>query len=424
MADKEVFGLPKILISFRTKSTTAIARSARGIGVIILNDENAFDADGNEEIKYFNIEDITDIPSSGISDKGVDLIKKALLGTPLRLHVYLIPPKTKTVMVAQEVDHDNDPDTAAVTTLVPTETPSLIKQADVLKKIQTVKWNYICHPTGGSQDQQDLSTWVKSQRKNKHKTFKAVVAHVDADDYGVVNFTTDKIRVEKPDYVDALEEADGDATLVPSTIPQYLTYSAAEYTARIMGVLLGLALDRSATYYELSEVTDVAEYDDIDLHINDGELCLIDEKDGNGVKIGRACNSLHTFTTDVGQDFRYIKIVEAVDLIFDDIHDTFRDEYVGKVINDYDHKMLFIAAISVYFNGLKGNVLDKSPSAKNYVEIDPEKNRDYAILHGRDVSAMNEQEILETNTGTNVFLRGRVTPVNAMEDLAIDFVMD
>ena len=90
MADKEVFGLPKILISFRTKSTTAIARSVRGIGVIILNDENAFDADGNEEIKYFNIEDITDIPSSGISDKGVDLIKKALLGTPLRLHVDLI----------------------------------------------------------------------------------------------------------------------------------------------------------------------------------------------------------------------------------------------------------------------------------------------------------------------------------------------
>ena len=207
MADKEVFGLPKILINFRTKSTTAIARSARGIGVIILNDENAFDADGNEEIKYFNISDITDIPSSGISDKGIDLIKKALLGTPLRLHVYLIPPKTKTVMVAQEVDDDNDPETAAVTTIVPTETASVIKQADVLKKVQTVKWNYICHPTGTTQDQQDLATWVKSQRKNKHKTFKAVVAHVDADDYGVINFTTDKIRVENFNYINLISKS-------------------------------------------------------------------------------------------------------------------------------------------------------------------------------------------------------------------------
>jgi len=36
---------------------------------------------------------------------------------------------------------------------------------------------------------------------------------------------------------------------------------------------------------------------------NNKLFCLIDEKDGNGVKISRACNSLHTFTTDVGQDF-------------------------------------------------------------------------------------------------------------------------
>ena len=37
--EKEVFGLPKVIINFRTQSTTAIARSARGIMVMILKNE-------------------------------------------------------------------------------------------------------------------------------------------------------------------------------------------------------------------------------------------------------------------------------------------------------------------------------------------------------------------------------------------------
>ncbi|MBQ6976806.1 MAG: phage tail sheath protein, partial [Selenomonadaceae bacterium] len=384
--EKEIFGLPKVDINFKTQATTAIARSSRGIGVLILNDENAFDDNGNEEIKYFKIESTTDIPDSGINEKNIDLIKKALLGTPLRLHVYLIPPETYNV-------------TSSGTTVTSSATTT---QADVLKKIADVKFNYIAHSTGKSQDQQDLASWVKSQRQNKKKTFKAVVANYDADSYSVINFTTEKIRVENPAYVDALKEVDGDAALVPSTIPQYLTYSATEYTARILGILAGLPLDRSATFFILSEVVDVAEYDDIDVHISGGELCLFDAKDDNGVKIARACNSLHTFTTDVGEDFRFIKIIEAIDLITDDIRDTFNDSYVGKMINDFEHKMLFIAAINIYLKNLRGNVLDSSLTVRQEVEIDSEKNKDYAQLHGRDVKNMTPQEILETNTGTHV----------------------
>lgn len=33
--EKEVFGAPQVLITFKTKATTAIARSARGIVVMI-----------------------------------------------------------------------------------------------------------------------------------------------------------------------------------------------------------------------------------------------------------------------------------------------------------------------------------------------------------------------------------------------------
>lgn len=408
--EAEKFGLPQVIIDFKTKSVSAIARSARGIGVMILNDEDT------NVSHFYRITDSTDIPDSGLSANAVDLIKKALLGAPLRLLVYTLPKAGVTVDTTV-----SDTETTSGETV---KQESLLSQADILKKIKAAKWNYICHPTGTAQDQEDLATWVKNERNNQRKTFKAVVANFDADDKGVINFTTGDIRVVNPAYTDALNLANGDATQVPSSTPEYIMYTAAEYTARIMGILAGLALDRSATYYQLSEVVDCAIYDDIDDAISKGQLCLFDEQDGNGVKIARACNSLHSFTTDVGEDFRFIKIVEAVDMITDDIRDTFKNSYLGKVINDYNHKMLLVAAIGVYFNGLKGNVLDASETAVNTVNIDEAAQKDYITLHGLDNPAdLTVEQIREYNTGTHVYLAGRITPVNAMEDLKITFLM-
>lgn len=399
--EKEIFGMPKVLITFKTKSTTAIARSARGIVAMILKNETT------DVMKSYKISDITDIPDKGLTDKNVDLIKKCLLGTPLRILVYTIPDDT----VAE-----------------PT-----VNQSYVLKQISNIKWNYICAPTASGSEQEDLDSWIKTQRSNKYKTFKAVLANMAADDKGIINFCTGDIKVPNPDYVEDATETPvaiigeaivGDSTVAnDDTVKPYTIYTATEYTARIAGILAGLSLDRSATYYQLPEVESVETYEDIDSLIDKGQLLLVDEGDGDGVKIARACNSLTTFTTDVGQDFRSIKIVECIDMITDDIRDTFKSDYVGKVINDYNHKMLFISAILVYFSGLKGNVLDNSPTAQNTVDIDEEQQKNYAILKGEDVAEMTVQQIREYNTGTNVYLTGRITPVNAMEDLTIDFTM-
>lgn len=399
--EKEVFGMPKVLITFKTKSTTAIARSARGIVVMILKNETT------DVMKSYKISDITDIPSTGLTDKNIDLIKKCLLGTPLRILVYTIPDDT----VAE-----------------PT-----VNQSYVLKQISNIKWNYICAPTASGSEHEDLASWIKTQRNNNKKTFKAIVANTEADDKGVINFCTGNIKVPNPDYVEGAAETPaaiigealiGDSTVASNdTVKPYTIYTATEYTARIAGILAGLSLDRSATYYQLTEVESVETYEDIDSLIDKGQLLLIDEGEGDGVKIARACNSLTTFTTDVGQDFRFIKIVECIDMITDDIRDTFKSDYVGKTINDYNHKMNFINAILVYFSGLKGNVLDNSPTAQNTVDIDEEEQKNYAKLHGEDTDNMTVQQIREYNTGTNVYLTGRITPVNAMEDLAIDFTM-
>ncbi|WP_301859947.1 phage tail sheath subtilisin-like domain-containing protein [uncultured Megasphaera sp.] len=389
--EQEVFGRPSVIIDFKTKAISAIARSARGIVVMILKNETT------DTSSYYKINDVTDIPDTGLSASNVDLIKKCLLGTPLRILVYTLP--------------NSDVENAQLT------------QADILKKIADVKWNYICAPTGTAQDMEDLASWIKAQRNNKRKTFKAVVADQPADDKGVINFTTGAIQVANPDYDASAAAGNAVVGQAQAAAEPYITYTATQYTARIAGILAGLALDRSATYYTLDEVVSCAAYEDIDSNINNGELVLFDEKDDNGVKIARAINSLTTFTTDVGQDFRFIKIVEAIDMIQDDIRDTFKTSYVGKYINDYNHKMNFIAAIGVYFNGLKGNVLDNSDTAQNYVDIDEEAQRDYVVLHGDDPGTMTKQAIREYNTGTYVYLTGRITPVNAMEDLKITFMM-
>lgn len=373
--EQELFGMPQIIINFRTKGTTAIKRSARGIVAMILHNET------KDEIHNYTIRDVSDIPDTGLTDENVDLIKKCLLGTPLRILVYTLP---NTNVDGATKD-----------------------QADVLKMLANIKWNWLCAPTATTQEQNDLASWIKTQRSNKHKTFKAVLSDQAADHEGVVNFCTNNIKVRTD--TDSLGN------------PVYTTYTAVQYTARIAGILAGLALDRSATYFKLTEVESVEVYEDIDTLIDKGELLLIDEQDGDGVKIARACNSLTTFTTDKGEEFRKIKIIEGIDMVTDDIRNTFKKYYVGKVINDYNHKMLFISAILVYFSEIKGNVLDAD--APNTVDIDTTWQSNYAKLHGDDPTTMSVMEIRQYNTGDTLALVGDIRFVDALENLKIDFTL-
>lgn len=373
--ETEKFGLPQVLIDFKTKGITAIKRSARGVVVLILKCEST------DTSNKYKISDVSEIPEGVFDEASTDLIKKCLDGTPLRILVYTLP---------------------KASVQAPKNT-----QATLLKQLKHVRYNYIAAPTGTTQDQQDLASYIKAERNNSRKTVKAVVGSVAADFDGVINFCTEDIKV-----------ATGKNTAGKTT---YKTYTPIEYTARIAGILAGLALDRSATYYKLTEVESVKVYEDLNDRIDHGELHLFDEEDGEGVKIARACNSLQTFTTDKGEEFRKIKIVEGVDMVTDDIRDTFKKYYIGKYINDYDHKMLFVAAIMVYFGQLAGNVLDSR--AGNTVDIDFQFQKDYAIIKGEDVSQMTNMQIREYNTGSQIGLSGKVKFVDAMEDLKITFTM-
>lgn len=66
--EQEKFGLPQVLIDFKTKGVTAIKRSARGVVVLILKCEKT------DVSNKYKISDISEIPDSTFDEATTDLI--------------------------------------------------------------------------------------------------------------------------------------------------------------------------------------------------------------------------------------------------------------------------------------------------------------------------------------------------------------
>lgn len=354
-------GLPEILITFKTEGTTAIERSERGIVALILKDST----DTGFDSQTYN--DITDVAETAWTAANYDYIKKTLLGVPSKI-------------IVERIASD------------------ATSYADALSRLASKKWNYLAIPGMIADDVSTVSAWTISQRTNQHKTFKAVLPNSESDHEGIINFATGDIAV-------------GDKT-----------YTTAEYCCRMAGLLAGLSLSRSSTYFELTEVDNITESADPNADIEAGKLILV-KKPSGAVKIGRGVNSLTTLTASKGADFQKIKIIEGVDLVNDDIRTTFEDSYVGKIINNYDNKILFLAAVNAYLKELeKIDVLDAN--AANIASIDTETQRTYLQSQGVDVASLTDQQIKEYNTGSKVFASATVTFVDAMEDLTFAITME
>ncbi|MBY2345636.1 phage tail sheath protein, partial [Clostridioides difficile] len=226
--------------------------------------------------------------------------------------------------------------------------------------------------------------------------YKAVLPNIsDANEKAIINFATTGIKVGEK------------------------SYTTAEYTARLAGILAGISLSESCTYFILDEVTEIEPTENPDEAVEEGKLILINN---NGIRIARGVNSLITLSKEDTEDLKKIKIVEAIDMIQDDILQTWNENYVGKVTNKYDNKILFLSAVNNYFKELqRDEVLDNSQEA--YAQIDIEAHKKYLKEKGIDYSEMTEQQIKEANTGSYVFVEGNITITDAMEDLKFKIYM-
>ena len=348
-------GLPQILIRFKTAGGTAIRRSARG-QVVVLITGNAPATAGFSRLEQVSRE--------AVGEYGYKLLQLCFLGNPAKVHL--------------------------VTYVKGTE------QSTLEGCTPLAEGGWLCAP---QMDAGVLAAFVKDKRE-QGRPMRAVLTTEDSPDCaGVVNFTTGDIWVR-------LEE-------------QVQQVSTADYCARIAGILAGLSLRESATYYNVGEVTGFTPSADPEGDIGKGRLIL--DQGSDGVRLSRAVTSLVTLKNGGEAAFQKIKITEGVDLIRADIRSAFESEYVGKVLNDYDSKLLLVTAINSYFAGLEGSVLDTGH--KSQASVDFEAQKAWLESRGVNTETMTDTAILSANTGSQVFLRANVRFADAMEDLTFEINM-
>lgn len=381
-------GAPSIDISFIEKAISAITRGERGIVMLWVKDTLPATA-----VNPTTVVLESDIPA-GLSDTAVEQVKLAMIG-------YTNAPK-KVLVYCMGIAEDADKEAIEAG----------YKKA--MEASETIKFDYLAIPTVETDEKaQDIAAWIKTMRANKKKKIKAVLPNTPADNEGVINFTTDRnVKTE------TVTGEDGAKKTVDTV------YTAEQYCARIAGLIAGTPMTIACTYAPLSELSDCTRLTDIDEPVDKGEFILF--YDGEKVKVVRGVNSFVTTIDGKGDSFKKIKIVEAMDMINDDIVKTAQDSYLGKYANNYDNKCLLVSAISSYFSQLKKDGIVSSYS----VGLDADAIRNYlkgkgsqATIDNGDTSETKEiddctdEEIIRADTGAFVFLTGNVKILDAIEDI-------
>ena len=349
-------GLPSSDITFKTLGMTAIQRSQKGVVAVILEDA----AGAGEHV----MTNVTEIPAE-LGAENRTYLERAFLG-------YVNPPRKVIAYAVDGTEKTLD---------------------DALAYFATQQFDYLVGaPDTETADAQKIASWVKSERADKH-TVKAVLPNTTADSEAVINFTTGGIRL-------------GETSV-----------TTAAFCSRIAGLIAGTPMTISCTYAPLAEVSDVTRLtkEQLDAAIDGGEFVIF--HDGEKVKVGRGVNSLKTTSQEKGEAFKKIKLVEAMDMIQNDIRMTAEDSYIGKYANSYDNKCLLIMAVKGYLEELeRSGILETGTSV---VELDLAAQENYLKSKGIDTSGMSEQQIKEANTDAKVFLRAQVSILDAIEDIVL-----
>lgn len=350
--------MPAIEIKFRQLASTFIQRSERGTAVLIIKD----DTEGAGFVKY------TDAAAAS-ADKAYYTAANMLYITDA------LSFKAKEVYVVK----------------IPAE-GAINDALTAIKKRLTTGWITIAD--GTKEEFEQLKSWIVSQEA-QNLTYKAVVFGLTAPDcMHIVNLVNEKVT-----FNDARGEVSGE-----------------KYTPSLAGMLAGCNVEQGATGYLCSNLSYVQEVEDRYAALDKGEFILYN--DDESVKAARGINSLTTLDGSTKtEDMRFIDIVEAMDLIKDDISSTWRDDYCGKYKNLYDNQVLFISAVNGYFRDLADeNVLDKNYD--NLCSVDVEEQRSAWLASGKsEAASWDEAKVRNMTFKRKVFLSNSIKILGAMEDL-------
>lgn len=348
--------LPTIDIYFKQLASSAVARSERGIAILILKDNTAPD----KKIRCYQGERTLHEDKMLYTAENFQYLCDAMRYSPAKLYA---------VRIADE------------------ETI-----ADGLKTVEgTVKSGWVTY-IGEQGDYTAIAQWVKTQNI-KGRTYKGIVGGtVSPNDKHVVWLGTQEVTFADPRGVQT-----GD-----------------HYLPSLAGILASCNIKKGSTSFVCDALTAAKEPADIPAALDMGKLILVNDFDC--VRIGLGINSMTLLTPNDTTDMKYIDIIETMDLIRDDIQNTFKTVYQGQYKNSLDNQVLFLSAVNSYFKQLAGiGVLDAE--YENRTDIDTAAQREAWSTEKPEAADWEDSKVRSTTYKRDVFLRGDIKILGAMENL-------
>lgn len=359
-------GLPVIKIDFKQLAAEAIKRSQQGIVGLFVRESSK-----DWVRKEYRI--ITDVQADDFTNS-LAMVKDCFDYTPYKVVVFNLGSGT---------------------------IEDALKQAAK----ERLNWLGLAYQDEDGEDTKTLQSWIKTMRKEGF-TYKAILYKaVQPDNMGIVNFANDTVT-----FADARGTKEG-----------------WEYIPTLLGILAGMPMTRGATNFVCGNLVDCSDFSNINEEIDQGFFCLL-KKNGK-VKVGRGNNSLVELTQDLKEDMQDIAIVEAMDLIRDDIHDTFDESWSGKWKNSTDNQILLATTINAYFEALANEtVLDNKYN--NRAEIDAEAIRlawksvgKTQLDDGTPIEDATEDQLINLPFKKKALLKANIKILNIMEDFYFPITM-
>jgi len=252
---------------------------------------------------------------------------------------------------------------------------------------------------GEISDYNALVTWEKA-RLLEGKTYKVLCYNVaDPDCEGVHNYTNPSVT-----FKDDRGKVAG-----------------VNYIPSLLAILCVCNVTRGVTYYVCKNLVEVEAVPDVKASLNNGELILINDFDK--VRVGTGINSLVTIDKTKGKfdDMKYIEIMEATDMIKDDIREIYKNDYVGNK-NNLDNQMIFISAVNTYFGDLaETEILDNKYDNIGYVSVTKQRKAWEEI--NPEAKLWDDTKVKNMSFKRSTFLGADIKVLGSMMNLDFDILM-
>lgn len=353
-------GLPVISVEFKKLAATATTRSTRGVLAVILQD-----ATSGVTWTSKTYTTLDDVKKEEYSEANYAILARAFTASPYQV-------------IAVRVGSDGTMETAQAI-------------------LDNITYNWVCAVPASFQA--DLVSYVKSiNTPRRVRKVKAVVYNqASADDMHIVSVSNGTVTLTGGD-----------------------TVTMTNYLPRLAGLLAACPMDQSVTYAALDDLEAVADVSNLDTAIDGGSLCLF--RDDNVIRIARGVNTLQTVSGNVTEDMKKIAVVEAMDLIQEDIIRTFKLYYLGKKKNTADNQALFVADVSSYLRALaEEGVVNKDEAIS--VSVDVSAMREAWEAAGVSTADMTDAQVKKKPFRAQVFVAAQAHILDAMEDMTMVFTM-